>query len=129
MQVTVAQAQQWAERYFLAWKTNDAAMAASLFAPDAVYFYGPFRPPARGRDEIVAKWVAGGVATDFASSFEVVAVREQTAVIHWRVSFSKEGLTTEMDGVLIVELDGGLCSEHREWYAVHEVQYPLTTVP
>ena len=107
------QAHEWAQRYFEAWKTNDGALVASLFSEDAVYFYGPFREPARGRDEIVRRWM-GGVQEDVVTAFEVVAVRDGTAVIHWNVAFAKQA----MAGVLIVQFDAaGQCREHREWYA------------
>ena len=105
----------WADRYFRAWKTNDAALVASLFAEDAVYFYGPFREPALGREEIVRRWVENAPASDVVTAHEIVAVNGDTAVIHWAVSFAD----TAMDGVLIVTFDdGGRCREHREWYAM-----------
>lgn len=115
MEITRSHARSWAERYFLAWQTNDRATVESLFSEDAVYFYGPFRPPARGRDTIVARWLEHA-QPDVTSQFEVVAVEHRVAVIHWRVAFQGNG-QREMDGVLIVRFDAaGLCSEHREWY-------------
>jgi ketosteroid isomerase-like protein len=117
MNITVADATNWAERYFDAWKTNDRSMVQSLFAEEAVYFYGPFRPPAVGRDAIVTRWTANAQA-DVRSQFEVVAVADRVAVIHWHVAFAQ----TEMDGVLIVRFDAdGRCCEHREWYAEKSV--------
>lgn len=102
----------WADRYFLAWKTNDAALVASLFTEDAVYFYGPFREPARGREEIVRRWTENAPESGVVTRHEVVAVNGEVAVIHFRVSDA-------MDGVLIVKLDeDGRCREHREWYAL-----------
>lgn len=114
MQIGIAEATAWAARYFEAWKTNDGATVASLFAPDAVYFYGPFREPARGRDEIVRRWTGNPPPPDVIAKYEVVAVNGDTAVVHWTVSFDR----TEMDGVLILRFDEhGACCEHREWYA------------
>ena len=105
----------WANRYFEAWKSNDPALVASLFTADAVYYYGPFREPARGREEIVRRWVSNPPSNDVRSAHEVIAVNGDTAVIHWSVSFDG----TAMDGVLIVKLDdAGDCYEHREWYVV-----------
>ena len=116
VELTRSHAQSWAERYFLAWRTNDRATVESLFSEDAVYFYGPFRPPARGREAIVARWI-GNPQADVTTQFEVVAIEGRVAVIQWRVAFPKEG-RTELDGVLIVRFDAdGVCSEHREWYA------------
>src|SRR5688572_23184699 len=92
----------WARRYFDAWKTNDRELVESLFTEDAVYYYGPFRPPARGRAEIARRWVESGSAMDVRSDFEVVAVAHDVAVIHWAVTLE----SSEMDGILIVTLDG-----------------------
>ncbi len=108
----------WAERYFLAWATNDPALVASLFSEDAVYYYGPFRPPTRGREEIVRRWIENGAQRNVATAHDVIAVNGDTAVIHWTVSFDTDAGTTSMDGVLIVKFDDrGACREHREWYA------------
>ncbi|HUP60400.1 MAG TPA: nuclear transport factor 2 family protein [Thermoanaerobaculia bacterium] len=107
----------WAERYFSAWKTNDAAEVESLFSENAVYFYGPFRPPARGREEIVRRWTQAAKQTNVQSEYELVAVDGDTAVIRWNVSFDQSGSHIILDGVLIVRFDErGLCREHREWY-------------
>ncbi len=112
----------WAERYFLAWATNDPALVASLFSEDAVYYYGPFRPPSRGRDAIVQRWTENANQTNVASQFEVIAVSGDTAVIHWTVSFDHPAGHTTMDGVLIVTFDEyGACREHREWYSERTV--------
>lgn len=111
--ISMDAAHDWAARYFEAWKSNDREQVAALFAADAVYFYGPFRKPSRGREQIVERWM-GGVQVKVENTFEVVAVRDDTAVIHWHVAF--EG--AEMDGVLIVKFDEhGRCVDHREWYA------------
>ena len=115
---TIADAEDWATRYFEAWKTNDRAMVESLFAENAVYYYGPFREPAHGRDEIVRRWIENAPPDNITTAHEVIAVNGDTAVIHWTVSFD----ATTMDGVLIVKFDEhGQCREHREWYASRPV--------
>lgn len=114
---TVHGAAGWASRYFEAWRTNDAALVESLFAPDAVYWYGPFRPPSRGREEILRRWT-GTAQEHVQSSFEVVGVSGDTAAIHFRIAFMDGPRRVEMDGVLVVRFDAaGRCVEHREWYA------------
>ena len=106
--------EQWAARYFEAWRSNDRALVESLFTEDAVYHYGPFRAPARGRVEIVQRWLEHPPPDNIRTAHEIIAVTADTAVIHWTVSFD----TTAMDGVLIVKFDEhGRCREHREWYA------------
>jgi hypothetical protein len=124
MLVTASHVETWASRYFHAWKTNDAALVGSLFSQDAVYYYGPFRPPARGRGEIVARWVATA-HENLETQYEVVAVHGSTGVVHWRVSWGQRE-RTEMDGVLIVRFDeSGVCCEHCEWFDLRKV--PGTT--
>jgi ketosteroid isomerase-like protein len=122
------QAAAWAERYFAAWRTNAAEDVEALFSEDVVYFYGPFRPPAVGRDEVVRRWIEGphqGVT----SHHEVIALAGDTAVIHWSVSFrDRSAVTTNMDGVFIVRFDEqGRCREHREWYAERAERLPGTS--
>lgn len=119
---TIAEANDWATRYFTAWKTNDRTLVESLFSEDAVYYYGPFRPPAEGRDEIVRRWIENGAQSNVTSAHEVIAAHGDTAVVHWTVSFDTDAGTTTMDGVLIVKFDDrGRCREHREWYAERTV--------
>jgi SnoaL-like domain len=116
----------WAERYFQAWKTNEPEAVGPLFTPDATYFYGPFREPARGRDEIVRRWVQNGIPLDFRYEYDIVATSGDVAVIHWTVSWREAGTHIAMDGVLIVTLDDrGACREHREWYA--RVETPVSS--
>ncbi len=80
----------WLERYFAAWESNDPAAVEALFAPEAVYSYGPFGPEAHGRDEIVRRWVEGGVQPGLRFAFEPLAVTGERGVAHWQVSFDAE---------------------------------------
>jgi uncharacterized protein (TIGR02246 family) len=48
----------WVEAYRQAWESNDPGQIAGLFAEDGAYFTEPFAKPWRGREEIVAKWLA-----------------------------------------------------------------------
>ena len=107
----------WLERYFAAWASNDPVEVTALFAEDAVYSYGPFSGEAHGREEIVRRWVQGGVQPGLATWFEPLAVNGERGVAHWRVSFDEGQGRIEMDGILVCDFDGqGLCTLHREWY-------------
>jgi hypothetical protein len=121
MDLSMAQLEAWASRYFHAWQTNERALVEALFSPAAVYHYGPFREPARGREEIVERWVNGESGLTRAE-FRAVAVEGADGVVQWRVTTGgPDGV--EMDGVLIVRFDDdGLCAEHREWYAVRPAE-------
>ncbi|HYO75204.1 MAG TPA: nuclear transport factor 2 family protein [Thermoanaerobaculia bacterium] len=117
MQNESERAARWAERYFRSWKTKNPDDVRALFTEDAVYYYGPFRPPARGREEIVRRWVSNAAQANVHCAHEVVAVSGAAAVIHWSVSFDQPAGRLAMDGVLIVQLnENGLCYSHREWY-------------
>jgi hypothetical protein len=50
--------QRWLDRYLEAWKTYDAAEIGDLFSADAEYRYVPWDVPVKGREAIVADWLA-----------------------------------------------------------------------
>jgi SnoaL-like domain len=106
----------WLERYAAAWRSNDPKDVASLFADDAEYSYGPYRESARGREEIVRRWVDGGVQAGLDLSLEPLAVDGDRGVAHWRVAFDAEGGRVELDGILVCDFDAeGRCVRHLEW--------------
>lgn len=109
----------WLDRYFGAWASNDPDEVAALFPEDAVYSYGPFREPNRGRDAIVAEWVSGPPQEDLRVEYESLEVAGERGVAHWRASWRQDRETlVELDGILVVDFDRwGRCTEHREWYA------------
>lgn len=112
----------WLERYFSAWTSNDPNDVAALFAPDAVYSYGPFRDEARGQQEIVRRWVSGGVQPGLRWSYEPLTVAGERGVANWRISFEAEAGRTEIEGILVLDFDDlGRCISHREWYERREV--------
>ena len=78
MPITQQQLGEWLDAYFAAWRSNEAADVGALFAEDAVYSYGPFREPARGRPQIVANWVSGGAPLAVESRYEILAVNGDT---------------------------------------------------
>ena len=109
----------WLERYFAAWATNDPVEVGALFSEDAVYSFGPFSGEARGREEIVRRWVLGGVQPGLETWFEPLAVHGERGMAHWRVSFEEGQGRTQMDGILVCDFDAqGRCTLHREWYHV-----------
>jgi len=48
----------WLDAYIEAWRTYDPDAIGSLFSADAEYRYHPWDEPLRGRDAIVADWLA-----------------------------------------------------------------------
>ena len=47
----------WINGYVRAWNTNDPADIGALFTGDAEYYTTPYRPPWRGRDQIIRDWL------------------------------------------------------------------------
>jgi hypothetical protein len=107
----------WLQRYASAWRSNDPSDVASLFAKEAVYSYGPFRDDdARGRDEIVRRWIDGGVQPGLELSLAPLAVDGDRGVARWRAAFDADGGRIELDGILVCDFDAeGRCVRHLEW--------------
>ena len=110
----------WLDAYFEAWRSNDGTEVAKLFADDATYSYGPFREPARGRDQIVANWVADGPPLTVAYRYEILAVDGDTGIVHWNVrqkAYYFHEPTLELDGILVLQFGvDGRCVELLEWF-------------
>lgn len=127
MQLSEEDFHYWLTRYFRAWKTNAASQVGALFADDADYFYGPFKEPAVGREQIVENWVSDPLAQQhIVAQFEVIAVRDQVGVCHWNVTYQEEadpGRTNELDGILVVKFNSAEeCTEHKEWYSRRQIR-------
>ena len=60
MAIDRAHVQDWLDRYVAAWKSYDTAVIGELFSENAEYRYHPWTEPVRGRDAIVADWLAPG---------------------------------------------------------------------
>lgn len=114
--------QRWLDAYARAWESNDCVQVAALFTEDAVYYTDPFREAWKGRDAIVRAWTSDPEQQDGVRfDYRVLAVRGDTGVAHWSVSYVRRAgspVHVEMDGVLVARFDDhGRCFEHREWYA------------
>ena len=60
MAIDRAHVQDWLDRYVAAWKSYDPVAIGELFSEDAEYRYHPWDEPVRGREAIVADWIAPG---------------------------------------------------------------------
>lgn len=118
---------EWLQQYFLAWQSNDPEDIIPLFAEDAIYWYGPFKEPAQGRETIVANWIANPAQQkDVKYQFEILATKNDTGVAHWNVNFrteAKSSVRYEMDGILLLKFNSEKeCTEHREWYVEKQTE-------
>jgi hypothetical protein len=127
VEMTLEQLRAWLERYFKAWISNDPDEVSALFSDGAIYYYGPFKEPARGRKSIVENWVSNPEGQqDVNASFEALAVNGDQGIAHWNVRsriHSSENKKSEMDGILLLRFNPRMeCTEHREWYTCREIE-------
>lgn len=126
MDVTIDQFSDWLTRYFTAWQSNNPADVSPLFAEDAIYHYGPFTEPARGRNEIVANWIDNPEQQlDVSYEFEVLATGQDLGFGHWKVSFRTQRqpeVIIELDGILVIRFNEAMeCTQHQEWCSRREI--------
>jgi hypothetical protein len=117
---------EWLDAYFEAWRSNDRAEVAALFAADAVFSYGAFREPARGREQIVANWVADGPPLTVDHRYEILGVEGDRGIVHWNLrqkAYYFHEPTLEMDGILVLRFDDeGQCVEHLQWFDLRTIE-------
>jgi uncharacterized protein (TIGR02246 family) len=107
----------WVNGYVRAWNTNDPGEIGALFTEDALYYTAPFRPPWRGREQIVEGWLnrkdePGETAFDW----RPVAVTADVAFIQGTTIYPTETFSN----LWIVRLDDdGRCREFTEWWMEH----------
>lgn len=104
----------WIDAYVRAWNSNDPADIGALFTEDAAYYTAPFRPPWRGRAEIVAGWLdRKDEPGETTFEWHPVAVTDELGVV--------EGTTTypgqTFSNLWLIRLDAdGRCREFTEWW-------------
>lgn len=104
----------WMDNYQRAWASNDPAEIGALFAEDAAYFPEPWATPWRGREEIVAKWLARKDEPDtWVFSWHPLTVGDDLAII--------EGETVYPDrrysNLWVLRLDQtGQARQFTEWW-------------
>jgi hypothetical protein len=106
----------WVERYVQPWRSNAPGDIERLFAADATYATGPFDEPWRGREAIVAGWLARkdepGTWT-FRS--EVLATTPEGGVVRGWTTYPAD--QQEFSNIWLIALDDdGQCSAFTEWW-------------
>jgi len=122
--MTEAQLRAWMDAYGEAFARQDADAAAALFTPDGTYEWGPFGELLRGRDEIRAKWIEAADASTATFDYEVIAVTEDVGIARWLATHTYPDRLMRYDGIFVVRLSDGLCTEFREWWNVREEAAP-----
>jgi uncharacterized protein (TIGR02246 family) len=119
--VTLDELDRWLDAYGRAWERKDSAAFVGCFADDALYAWGPWTEPLRGRDEIAARFEqAVSRQHDVRFGHEPVAVTpDGRGIARWWVSMDVPGTgrVEEDEGIFLVTLrSDGLCTEFREWW-------------
>ena len=107
----------WIGGYLRAWNSNDPSDIGVLFTEDADYYTAPFRPPWRGRQQIVEDWLGRrDEPGETTFKWHPIAITDDVAII--------QGSTTYPDhrfsNLWVIRLDAdGRCREFTEWWMEH----------
>jgi hypothetical protein len=111
---------EWLDEYGRAWEERDADAAASLFAEDAVYQWGPFGRKLRGRPVIREAWAeATDEQRNIKFGYEVLTASARGGIVRWwvRADMPALGVQSRNEGICRIAFDDdGLCSSFEEWY-------------
>ena len=131
--------------YKAAWEQRDDSMFCALFAPEAEYHNTPFAVQ-RGHAQLAEYWCRVKLQEDVQVNYEVLASTPQGGIAHWHVTYQvaseelfqiwAESTGTNLvarkpgdplprmilDGVLIAEFEGDLCSKCEIWW--HSMPQP-----
>jgi ketosteroid isomerase-like protein len=104
----------WIESYQRAWASNDPAEIGDLFAEDAAYFPEPWATPWRGRDDIVAQWLARrDDPGSWTFSWHPLIVTEEMAVIQGETAYPDK----KYSNLWVLRLDNsGQARQFTEWW-------------
>lgn len=113
--------EQWVDAYERAWTSNDPSEIAALFVDDAEYLTSPWSPPRKGREAIVAGWLADrDEPGTWTFDWDVLATQGNVAIVRGRTAYvatanGKEG--AEYANLWLIELvPDGRASRFEEWW-------------
>jgi ketosteroid isomerase-like protein len=109
----------WLAAYVEAWKSYDRDRIGALFSEDAGYRYYNHQEPRRGREAIIASWLAERDAEGtYDADYRVVAVDGEVAVAIGRSMYSAEPggpIDRVYDNCFVMRFgDDGRCREFTE---------------
>ena len=110
----------WLSAYVEAWKSYEPERIGALFSDDAECRYHPYDEPLRGRDAIVASWLAEpDEAGTYGGAYTPVAVEGEVAVATGTSTYlAPDGSVDQVfDNCFVMRFDPeGRCREFTEWY-------------
>ncbi len=115
----------WLAAYIEAWKSYDRDRIGALFSEDAEYRYYTHQEPRRGREAIVASWLAERDAEGtYDAHYRVVAVDGEVAVATGSTTYFAEPggpIDRVYDNCFVMRFgDDGRCREFTEYYHVRD---------
>jgi uncharacterized protein (TIGR02246 family) len=115
----------WLADYIEAWKSYDPDRIGALFSDDAEYRYYPGREPVRGREAIVASWLADrDPEGTYDADYRVVAVDGEVAVATGSSTYLTEPggpIDRVYDNCFVMRFDDdGRCREYTEYYQARD---------
>lgn len=118
--MTRDEVQDWLDRYIAAWRHNDPAAIAELFATGATYRFHPWdEEPITGRDAIVAELDARDEHGSWEAWYKPYAVEDDRAVVIGESRYSNPdgSLKTLYYNGWVLRFDGdGRCVEFVEYF-------------
>jgi uncharacterized protein (TIGR02246 family) len=115
----------WLADYIEAWKSYDPDRIGALFSDDAEYRYYPGEEPLRGREAIVASWLADRDPEEtYDADYRVVAVDGEVAVATASSTYLTEPggpIDRVYDNCFVMRFgDDGRCREYTEYYQARD---------
>jgi hypothetical protein len=127
--MNVEAAQDWLDRYVIAWMSYDPDDVSGLFSEDVRYRYHPYDEPIVGRDAVVASWLGEGASGDasardapgtYEAQYSPVAVDGDTVVATGTSRYRElpgGPVVRTYENCFVMCFDGeGRCSEFTEYY-------------
>ena len=107
----------WIDGYVRAWNSNDPADIGALFSEDAEYYTAPFRPPWRGREQVIQKWLEGkDEPGETTFTWQPIAVTAEVAIIQGTTTYPAQTYSN----LWVMRLDeDGRCRQFTEWWMTH----------
>lgn len=111
-----AAVQAWLDRYVAAWRSYDPAAIGDLFSEDVEYRYDPHVDPERGREAVVAAWLADRDAPgSWDARYEAWAVDGDRAVALGTTVY--DGGAHVFANCFVLEFDAhGRCRRYTDYY-------------
>lgn len=112
----------WARKFGAAWAKLDPDGALAMLNKNVKYYETAFSEPCSSWEKVEELWqVIPKNQKDVTFTHDVVMVKNNLGLIHWRVTRSTVpgNEHQEFDGVFLIELDeSGLCTMFKQWRAI-----------